>query len=146
MEYFANSNQEDMRKKRSSCPLSLAFIGCFRFCQGLPLIIQRVLCQSCSRSHALIPSGLVPYSQIPLEDQVSLIEAFEKGGSPGAVLDENPEIDDRTPFRLIRMYLIYWRERLLSERIILRPLARLTRQCLSLFGKQSYDLSVFAAL
>lgn len=101
-----------------------------------PLIIQRVLCQSCSRSHALIPSGLVPYSQIPLEDQVSLIEAFEKGGSPGAVLDENPEIDDRTPFRLIRMYLIYWRERLLSERIILRPLARLTRQCLSLFGKQ----------
>lgn len=101
-----------------------------------PLIIQRVLCHSCGRSHALIPSGLVPYSQIPLEDQVSLIEAFEEGSGPEAVLDANPEIDDRTPPRLIRVYLACWRERLLSERIILRPLIRLTRQCLSLFGKQ----------
>lgn len=101
-----------------------------------PLIIRRVLCLSCGRSHALIPSSLVPYSQIPLEDQVSLMEVFEEGGSPEAILDSNPQIDDRTPFRLIRMYLIYWRERLLSERIALRPLVRLTRQCLSLFGKQ----------
>lgn len=101
-----------------------------------PLIIRRVLCQSCGRSHALIPSSLVPYSQIPLKDQASLIQAFEEGIGPNAVLDANPEIDERTPFRLIRMYLIYWRERLLSERISLRPLVRLTRQCLSLFGKQ----------
>lgn len=101
-----------------------------------PLIIRRVLCQSCGRSHALIPSFLVPYSQIPLEDQISLIEAFEQGDAPDAILASNPEMDERTPFRLIRMYLLYWRERLLSERIALRPLVRLTRQCLSLFGKQ----------
>lgn len=101
-----------------------------------PLIIRRVLCQSCGRSHALIPSSLVPYSQIPLEDQVSLIEAFEGGTGPEAVLDANPEIDERTPPRLIRIYLTYWRERLLCERLILRPVVRLTRQCLSLFGKQ----------
>ena len=101
-----------------------------------PLIIRRVLCQNCGRSHALIPSYLVPYSQIPLEDQISLIEAFEEGYAPDAVPDSNPEIDDRTPFRLIRMYLVCWRERLLSERTALRPFVRLTRQCLSLFGKQ----------
>ena len=101
-----------------------------------PLIVRRVLCQSCGLSHALLPSALVPYSQIPLEDQAALIEAFEKGDAQEAVLDKNPEIDERTPFRLIRMYLIYWRERLLSERIGLRPLVSLTKQCLSLFGKQ----------
>lgn len=93
----------------------------------LPLIIRRVLCQSRSRSHTLIPSSLIPYSQIPLEDQVSLIEAFEQGNAPDAVLDSNPEMDERTPFRLIRMYLIYWRERLLSERIALHPFVRLTK-------------------
>lgn len=101
-----------------------------------PLIIRRVLCQSCCRSHALIPSSLVPYSQIPLEDQISLIEAFEEGDATDSILDSNPEMDDRTPFRLIRMYLLYWRERLLSERIALRPFVQLTKQCLSLFGKQ----------
>lgn len=29
----------------------------------LTLQIQRVLCQNCGRSHALLPSALVPYSQ-----------------------------------------------------------------------------------
>lgn len=55
-----------------------------------PLIIRRVLCQSCDRSHALIPSSLVPYSQVPLEDQISLIEAFEQGDATDAVLDSIP--------------------------------------------------------
>ncbi len=102
----------------------------------LTLQIQRVLCRNCGRSHALLPSALVPYSQIPLEDHVSLIEAFEEGGAPEVILVQNPEIDERTPFRLIRIYLIFWRERLLSGRISLRPVGCLAQQCLSLFGKQ----------
>lgn len=101
-----------------------------------PLIVRRVLCQNCGRSHALLPSFLVPYSQIPLEDHASLTEAFEKGDAPETLLDKNPEIGERTPFRLIRMYLLYWRERLLSGQISLRPLTLLSEQCLSLFGKQ----------
>lgn len=100
------------------------------------LTIQRVLCQNCRRSHALLPASLVPYSQIPLEDHVSLIETFEEGDSPEVILDKNPEMDDRTPFRLIRMYLLFWRERLLSGQIRLRPPVHLTQQCLSLFGRQ----------
>lgn len=102
----------------------------------LLLKIQRVLCSSCGRSHALLPSSLVPYSQIPLAHQVSVIEAYESGGNPAAVLQTNPEMDDRTPFKLIRIYLSCWRERLRSERIPLRPLAALASKCLSFFGKQ----------
>ena len=102
----------------------------------LPLQIQRVLCRSCGRSHALLPSALVPYSQIPLEDQVAVAEACENGSSLSAVLESNPELDGRTPFKLVRTYLTFWRERLKAERILLRPLAVLSRRCLSLFGKQ----------
>ncbi|MDE6404290.1 MAG: hypothetical protein K2M20_01410 [Lachnospiraceae bacterium] len=58
-----------------------------------PLIIRRFLCQNCGRFHALIPSDLVPYSQISLKDLVSLIEVFEEGIGPEAVLDANPEIE-----------------------------------------------------
>ncbi len=102
----------------------------------LPLKIQRLLCRSCGRSHALLTSAMVPYSQIPLEDQVSVAQAFEEGTDPSAVLLANPELDDRAPFKLIRIYLTFWRERLKAERILLRPLAALTEKCLSLFGKQ----------
>ncbi len=100
------------------------------------LKVRRVLCCSCGRSHALLPSALVPYSQIPLEDQVAVVQAFEDGTGPSAVLETNPEMDERTPFKLIRIYLAFWRERLRAERILLRPLAALTRECISLFGKQ----------
>ena len=104
--------------------------------QILLLRIQRVLCNSCGRSHALLLSSLVPYSQIPLAHQVSVIEAYESGKSPASILQTNPEMDDRTPFKLIRIYLAFWRERLRTERILLRPLAALTLKCLSFFGKQ----------
>lgn len=100
------------------------------------LKVRRVLCCSCGRSHALIPSSLVPYSQIPLEDQAAVVEAYENGSSLSAVLETNPEMDERTPFKLVRIYLTFWKERLLAERIPLRPLAALTGRCLSLFGKQ----------
>lgn len=101
-----------------------------------PLIVRRVLCQNCGRSHALLTSALVPYSQIPLEDQVTAAEACENGTDPSAILEHNPEMDERTPFKLIRLYLAFWRERLKAERIPLRPLTGLTVRCLSLFGKQ----------
>lgn len=100
------------------------------------LKVRRVLCCSCGRSHAVLPSSLVPYSQIPLEDQVAVVRAFEDGTGPSAVLENNPEMDERTPFKLIRIYLTFWRERLMAERIPLRPLAALAHKCLSLFGKQ----------
>lgn len=102
----------------------------------LSLQIQRVLCRSCGRSHALIPSILVPYSQVPLKDQAAVAEAYENGSSPSAVLKTNPELDERTPFKLIRIYLTFWRERLEAERILLRPLTALSKSCLTLFGKQ----------
>lgn len=100
------------------------------------LKIRRVLCISCGRSHALLPSSMVPYSQIPLEDQAAVIEAYENGSRPSAVLEANPEMDERAPFKLIRIYLTFWKERLRAERITLRPLAALTGRCLALFGKQ----------
>ena len=102
----------------------------------LLLKVQRVLCRICGHSHALLPSALVPYSQIPLADQVAVAEAYEEGGKVSDILRSNPEMDERTPFKLIRIYLTFFRERLRAERIPLRPLTELTEKCLSLFGKQ----------
>ena len=102
----------------------------------LKLRISRVRCEACGRTHAILPSSIVPYSQIPLNDQTSVAEAFERGASFSPVLDSNPQLDDRTPFKLIRKYLACWRERLRAERIRLRPLSALVRDCLSLFHRQ----------
>lgn len=123
------------------CSGSLVRHGSYRRCVkaggGKSLLkVQRVLCRICGCTHALLPSALVPYSQIPLADQVAVAEAYEEGGNVSDILRSNPELDERTPFKLIRIYLAFFRERLRAERIRLRPLAELTEKCLSLFGKQ----------
>ena len=43
----------------------------------IPLSICRVRCSHCGRTHALLPSLLVPYSQVSLQDQISIISAYE---------------------------------------------------------------------
>jgi len=40
--------------------------------------IQRIRCNSCSKTQSLLTSQMVPYSQIALSTQVKIIEAVEK--------------------------------------------------------------------
>ena len=44
---------------------------------GISLSICRVRCSHCGRTHAILPSLLVPYSQVSLQDQISIISAYE---------------------------------------------------------------------
>lgn len=39
------------------------------------LRIQRILCVNSNKTHALIPACLVPYSRVPVEIQIEIIEA-----------------------------------------------------------------------
>ena len=43
------------------------------------LVIVRVYCTACSHTHALLLSSMVPYSQIPLDIQITAIHAYESG-------------------------------------------------------------------
>jgi hypothetical protein len=49
----------------------------------LVLSISRVKCLGCGKTHALLPTWIVPYSQHLLEDQIEIIESFEKGEKIG---------------------------------------------------------------
>jgi hypothetical protein len=41
----------------------------------VPIDIERVRCQSCKRTHALLPHCIVPYSRVPLDVHVELLSA-----------------------------------------------------------------------
>ena len=44
-----------------------------------PLRILRVKCSECITTHAILLSSIVPYSQISLQDQCSIISTYEQG-------------------------------------------------------------------
>ena len=100
----------------------------------LSLVIQRVKCNFCSKTHALIPSLIVPYSQIPREDQQEILKLHEVGQSAKPVLERNYLIDESHVRHIIRRYNRFWKERILSIGLSLND--KLTGACLSVYSLQ----------
>ena len=103
-------------------------------CSFIVLIIQRVRCSCCGRTHALIPSLIVPYSQIPREDQQEILELNEEGRSPAPVMERNILVDEGHVRQILRRYRHHWKERILSIGLTLHD--SLTIPCLSNFSLQ----------
>ena len=56
--------------------------------------ICRVICSCCHHTHALLPSFMVPYSQIPMNEQAEVISAHEAKEGWESLLNRNPSIDE----------------------------------------------------
>ena len=102
----------------------------------IPLTIRRVQCSLCKVTHALLPSTIVPYSQIPLAHHAAIASSYEDGNNGMEVMDTNPELSPSQVFYILSLYIRFWRQRLLSERIPLSPAHALAKPCIRLFGRQ----------
>ena len=79
---------------------------------------------------------MVPYSQISLKDQVSIIGAYE-ARRPTAQGLKNLDSVDESNFRyVIRQYVRHWKQRLLSEHISIHPVSGMVRNCFHAFCRQ----------
>ena len=92
--------------------------------------VRRLRCRDCGRTHALLPTSIVPYSQVLLKDQVQVIEGHNEGKSLTEILYSNFSVDEGNARRILRNYICYWEQRLMSEGIALRPVQSLTHACI----------------
>lgn len=100
------------------------------------LRIQRLRCSECSRTHAVLLSSIVPYQQLPAEDQRLIVRAFEEHSDPMAVCTPHGTIDENNVKAVILRYRRYWRERLRAEGIPLAPLTALVMRCFACYSSQ----------
>ena len=100
------------------------------------LKVCRVICSECGRTHAILPSSLVPYSQIPLDCQCQIVCFSESGSSPDPILEKYPDVDENNVKHVIRNYRRHWKERLLSEDLGLSPLITLVMACFAHYSAQ----------
>ena len=63
--------------------------------------IQRIKCKNCNRTHAIIPKELIPYSQITLYDQISIILNHKD------TMNNNPLIGESNVTYIKRNYIKY---------------------------------------
>ena len=102
----------------------------------LTLTVVRVYCTACGRTHALLLSSLVPYSQIPLNVQITAIHAYEFGHSLSRILADQCFIDENNLKAVIRTYRLHWKERLRSAGLSFAEWGSLVIGCFSHFSRQ----------
>lgn len=107
--------------------------------------ICRVRCSECGKTHALLLSSIVPYDRISLADQHTVICAHEDGSDCNAVCESNPSIDENSVKAIIRRYILFWSQRILSEAIPLAKLSVLVRGCVSFYSLQFMQIRRTAA-
>ena len=98
--------------------------------------ICRVVCEACGKTHALLLSTMVPYSQLSLQNQVQIIEAYESNMPTAGLLKDNGSIDESSLRYVIRNYRRHWKQRLLSLSISTTSISALIRQCFMAYSRQ----------
>lgn len=101
---------------------------CFRIC--------RVACEACGKTHALLLSSMVPYSQLSLQDQVQIIAAYESDMPTAGLLKGNESIDESTIRYVIRNYRRHWKQRIVSHSIATSSVSTLIRQYFLAYFRQ----------
>ena len=107
------------------------FIGGERPC----LYIQRVKC-GCGHTHALLPSSIIPYSDVMFWAQVFI--ALNGSGliAVTKLMNAGVNIDERTARYIWRNYILKWKQRLSSYMISLSGLPSLVSGCFRCFSRQ----------
>lgn len=102
----------------------------------VPLNICRVMCSECGRTHALLLSSLVAYSQIPVETQRAIAVCYEDDSNRSELCISGDGIDENNVKSVIRRYVRFWRERLHAVGVSLRSIHDLVSICFSNYSTQ----------
>lgn len=102
---------------------------------SVKLHICRVKCSYCNKTHALLPTFIVPYSQISFPDQTDIITCYEKFGDYSAIMDRSPSIDESCIRSIIHRYLLHWFQRILSAHLSIATSLSFIQLCFSHFDR-----------
>lgn len=79
------------------------------------LRVLRVKCTTCDRTHGILPSCCIPYSQLSLSCQIQIIQYYLSLTPVSPYLNwENPDISERDIHYVLSQYKASWHQRLLS--------------------------------
>lgn len=103
----------------------------------LSLSILRVKCSICGKTHAVLPSFVVPYSQVLLQDHISIIINDSDQLTQASVMNNNPLIDESSIAYIVHSFRKHWQQRLNTFKInISTSVKHLVQLCFKYFSRQ----------
>lgn len=101
-----------------------------------PVKICRVRCSFCNSTHALLPSSIVPYSQLPLCDHAAAAAAYLDSTPTSDILRKDNQLDYSSLRYSVRQFRRHWKQRILSFSLPLHDLNELISGCFINFFRQ----------
>ncbi len=99
------------------------------------LRILRVKC-SCGRTHAVLLSSLIPYSRVPLSDQVQIASADSASTAVSRMESVLPDLSEWSVRNIYKNFVRFWKQRLLSIPQVTELSVSLVRNCFLHFKRQ----------
>ena len=97
------------------------------------MIVLRVICSFCGKTHAILPDTIVPYSLVTLADTIGIILA-ESPQEVDRMLASNICLDLSDVYRIKTKFKMFWIERLSSFEINIDH--SISRNCIRMFARQ----------
>lgn len=97
------------------------------------LLVLRVRCRFCKKTHAILPETIVPYSSVTFEDTIFIVlsESSELNEDP---LQKNLFLDYSDVYRIRRNFKRIWKDRLLSFDLLIDN--QISQRCIEIFKRQ----------
>ena len=92
-----------------------------------PILIMQVICKNCGKTHAILLSSMIPWSQIPLYDALTILQLV-----PPA--EESILVSHEDRIRLKKLFRLFWKERLAAFNIKIDP--SLSSNCIFYHARQ----------
>lgn len=80
----------------------------------LRLLVTRCKCKECGHTNAIMPTSIIPYQSLQLEDQISLIEEMETNNEITLVPNKYPYVDINYFYYLYKKFTDKWKQRMIS--------------------------------
>jgi len=101
------------------------------------LHILRIRCKHCGRTHAILPSFVVPYSRHLLEDHIRIAKATLEAEPYLDIMEDNPYIDPGNINYIKKKFIQHWKERIRSISLsLMTATASIIRSCFLSFNRQ----------
>ena len=101
------------------------------------LLILRVKCQSCGRTHAILTDQIVPYEQVAVDLQQEMIQFSLWSSEIQKLLEVNQKITESDVAAVKRRFKKHWKERLAAmEKEITDNISDLVHSAFSIFHRQ----------
>lgn len=100
------------------------------------LRVKRVICTKCKHTHAILPSWVVPYKQMPVDDILDIVTESENGGHPYSCHEKKGDVDSDTVRSVIRQFRRFWKARLRAIKVALDDIDTLIASCFKHYSMQ----------